>query len=153
MAQKKRPLEFIDMGGVYTMRVIIRIVVVVLLLIIFNGYSIFDSFNLANNGIFTDGKVLCYAPYKALLNRSSKVNNYKVSYDGYTGDVVLWGMDHPTNSKVSVVYDKNNPNLVWLGNHGDNAWKLYKLNYDPQWTIIALIISFILYVIEIRYCL
>jgi len=126
------------------MRIMIRVIVFVVLFIIFHWNAIANSIDLADNGIFTDGKVLYYAPYKALLSKASKVNNYKISYDGYTGDVVLFGMDHPANSKVSVVYSNNNTNLVWLGNYGDNAWKLYKLNYDPQGTIITLMIFVVL---------
>lgn len=126
------------------MRIIIRIIVFVVLFIIFHFNAIANSIDLADNGIFTEGKVLYYAPYRTLLSRSSKVNNYKISYDGYTGDVVLFGRDHLANSKVSVVYSKENTDLVWLGNYGDNAWKLYKLNYDPQGTIITLIIFVVL---------
>ena len=127
------------------MRNIIRVIVFVVLFIIFNGIAIANSIDLADNGVFTDGNVLYYAPYAPFLSRgATKVNNYKISYDGYTGDVILFGRDHPTGSKVAVVYNKNNTNLVWLGSPNDNAWKLYKLNYDPQGTIIALLIFVVL---------
>jgi hypothetical protein len=127
------------------MRIIIRVVVIVILLLIFNGYSIAASINLADNGVFTEAKVLAYAPY---TTGRSTINNYLILYNNYTEGIVLWGRDHPVNSKVSVVYDKNNPRLVWLGNFGDNAWELYKSNYDPKGTIIAIVIIVILYAAE-----
>ena len=54
------------------MRIIIRVIVFVVLFIIFHWNAITNSIDLADNGIFTDGKVLYYAPYKALLSRASK---------------------------------------------------------------------------------
>ncbi|MBP2651651.1 MAG: hypothetical protein H6Q74_2476 [Firmicutes bacterium] len=127
------------------MRITIRVIVFVILLLLFNGYSIAMSVNLADNGVFTEAKVLTYAPYKT---GRSTINNYLILYDNYTAGIVLWGRDHPVNSKVSVVYDKNNPSLVWLGNIGDDAWEVYKSNYDPKGTIIAAVVFVILCIVE-----
>ena len=127
------------------MRIIIRVVVLLILLIICNGYSIATSINLSDNGIFTEAKVLAYAPY---TKGRSIINNYLILYNNYTGGIVLRGKNHPVNSKVSVVYDKNSPRIVWLGTFGDDAWELYKSNYDPKGTIFAIGIFVMLWAAE-----
>ena len=126
----------------------IRVVVLVILFAILNGSSINTAIVLAEDGTFTEASVLIYAPYST---GRSIVNNYLVSYDNNTAGIVLWGRDHPVNSKVSVVYNKNNPGIVWLGNPGGNAWELYKSNYDPKGTITALGIFVVLCAIEKLY--
>lgn len=120
---------------------IIRVIVFVLLISIFNANSIANLIHLTDNGVFAEAKVIRYAPYTV---GKSLMNNYVISYDNYTGDIILWGKNHPINSKVSVVYDKTNACLVWLGNPGDSSWQLYKSNYDPKYTIVAIIIFVVL---------
>ena len=123
------------------MRIINRVIVFVLLISIFNANSIANLIHLTDNGVFAEAKVIRYAPYTV---GKSLMKNYVISYDNYTGDIILWGKNHPINSKVSVVYDKTNSCLVWLGNPGDSSWELYKSNYDPKYTIVAIIIFVVL---------
>lgn len=97
-------------------------------------WSISEAILLKEAGVHTMAVVLEYTPenVRAYSNfsRSTKPeirHLYNIKYDGYTNVIEL---DHPyyINDILPVLYDKNNPKLVWQGVNTLSSWTLWKIN-------------------------
>ena len=104
------------------------IIIIFIIIVIANSFyvKITDAIILANKGVSATATLLEYKPLRSV--RNSWYDYYLISYDKYTGIIELQNGKYLINSTIPVVYDKNNPKLVWWGESGMNVWDLYHLN-------------------------
>jgi len=114
-------------------------IIILLMIFIFLGFfaNIETAINLANNGISTTATVL---QYRVMTTGEASLNySALISYDKYREFINLENGQHQINSKISVIYHKRNPKLVWLGSRDMTAWDLYCLNVNLGKDIFLLI--------------
>jgi|GEM_PF-2709092 len=90
--------------------------------------NITKAITLVDQGVSSTATLLEYIPFKSSGKNPRDHYYYIISYDKYRASIELENSRYPINSTIQVIYDKNNPKLVWLGNHTMNVWDLYCLN-------------------------
>ncbi|AIF51851.1 hypothetical protein [Pelosinus sp. UFO1] len=97
-------------------------------------YSFSDVIMFKSRGVETSAKVLEYKPQNiwtySFLSRHKTIETshvYVIVYDGHIQEIEL-NVPQQINSKLPVIYDKDNPAFVWQGMKDLSIWKLWKLN-------------------------
>jgi hypothetical protein len=114
--------------------VFILITWVMLSLLLDTAANIHTAIKLKNYGIETIATINEYKPKNELVRkfwqkyRQTETRHiHEITYDGITNDIEL-DQKYSVNSRISIIYDKDDPGVVWINTIPLTTWKLLFTN-------------------------
>lgn len=107
-----------------------------------------NAISLADTGISTSARILEYKPVTGKYGH----DYYLISYGKYKGTIELYSANYPINSNITVMYNKDNPSLVWLGDRSMGALELFIKNTKTINIFIILFVVWFWIVLLVKIC-
>lgn len=107
-----------------------------------------NAISLADTGISTSARILEYKPVTGKYGH----DYYLVSYGKYKGTIELYSANYRINSNITVMYSKDNPSLVWLGDRNMGALELFIKNTKTINIFIILFVVWFWSVLLVKIC-
>lgn len=107
-----------------------------------------NAISLADTGISTSARILEYKPVTGKYGH----DYYLISYGKYKGTIELYSANYRINSNITVMYSKDNPSFVWLGDRSMGALELFIKNTKTINIFIILFVVWFWIVLLVNIC-